>query len=115
MADIANPVEIVVEVPANLAGAYVYKIRELVGDEGSVQFSSYVDAPILTPGETLKIFREDAGYTQEELAGMLRKRGRKTTQVYVSQMESGTKVISKKMALDLAAIFGTGYKVFCIG
>ena len=108
-------VEIIVEVPASMAGAFTHRIKELVGEDGSVELAGTVDAPILSPGETLRVFREDAGYTQAALAGMLQKFGRKTDQVYISKLEKEAKPMSKKMAGDLAKIFGTGYKVFYVG
>lgn len=52
-------------------------------------------------------FRKREGWTQKELAERL---GIK--QQHISEMESGKRSISVKMAKALATVFGTGYKVF---
>ena len=104
--------KIQVEVPASMAGTFAKKITELVGPHGNVEVEELEEVERMTPGETLKLYREDAGWTQEELASRLRDRGRRTRQVYVSRMETGEYPISKKMAQDLAKIFSTGHKMF---
>ena len=61
------------------------------------------------PGALLQGYRLKAGLTQEELA---RKLGAEVQQAHISAMESGSRSISKKMAVCLAEILHTDYKKF---
>jgi DNA-binding XRE family transcriptional regulator len=54
-----------------------------------------------TPGEVLKIYRENAGFTQEELGRKLGKFSRQK----ISDMERGKRSISKEVAKKLSLIF----------
>lgn len=56
----------------------------------------------LTPGKTVRVYRENLGLTQEELGSKL---GGLTRQ-YVSGMENGSRGISKEMAKKLSKLFG---------
>jgi len=55
----------------------------------------------MTPGDTLKIYRENYGWTQVQLGEKLDGIPRQ----HVSNMERGIRPISKKMAQKLAQIF----------
>ena len=55
----------------------------------------------MTPGDNLKIYRENQGWTQTQLGEMLDSMPRQ----HVSNMERGTRAISKKTARRLAQIF----------
>ncbi|NKB68403.1 MAG: helix-turn-helix domain-containing protein [Candidatus Latescibacteria bacterium] len=55
----------------------------------------------MTPGDNLKIYRENQGWTQTQLGEMLDSMPRQ----HVSNMERGTRSISKKTARRLAQIF----------
>jgi DNA-binding XRE family transcriptional regulator len=54
-----------------------------------------------TPGEVLRIYRENAGFTQEELGQKLGKLSRQK----ISDMECGKRSISKETAKKLSLIF----------
>jgi DNA-binding XRE family transcriptional regulator len=54
-----------------------------------------------TPGETLRIYRENAGLTQEELGQKLGKFSRQK----ISDMERGNRNISRETAKKLSRIF----------
>ncbi len=62
----------------------------------------------LTPGESMRAYREKFGWTQTELGCRL---GNKTRH-YVSAMESGKRPISKTVALSLAKIYGVSVEKF---
>ncbi len=55
----------------------------------------------MTPGDNLKIYRENRGWTQTQLGEMLDSMPRQ----HISNMERGTRSISKKTARRLAQIF----------
>lgn len=55
----------------------------------------------LSPGKNLRIYRQNKGMTQKELGGLLGGVPRQ----HISNMEKGTRSISKKVALKLAEIF----------
>jgi DNA-binding XRE family transcriptional regulator len=55
----------------------------------------------MTPGKYMRIYRDNAGLTQEELGHKLGGLSRH----YVSDLESGTRTISKAIAKTLADIF----------
>ena len=61
------------------------------------------------PGALLQGYRLKAELTQEELAEKL---GDEVQQAHISAMESGARTISKKMAMRLADILNTDYKIF---
>ncbi len=61
------------------------------------------------PGALLQGYRLKAGLTQVELAEKL---GDEVQQAHISAMESGTRPISKKMAIRLAKTLDTDYKRF---
>jgi DNA-binding XRE family transcriptional regulator len=63
--------------------------------------------PDMSPAKVLRGFRGRDGMTQLELAGQLG-----IAQTRVSEMESGKRRISVKMAKQLAEVFGTSYKAF---
>jgi len=54
-----------------------------------------------TPGDALKIYRQNAGITQEELGRKLGKFSRQK----ISDMERGKRTISKEVAKKLSLIF----------
>jgi DNA-binding XRE family transcriptional regulator len=54
-----------------------------------------------TPGDALKIYRENAGFTQEELGRKLGKCARQK----ISDIERGKRNISKEMAKKISRIF----------
>ncbi len=62
----------------------------------------------MTPGKNLRVYRQIRGMTQSELGTLLGDVPRQ----HVSNMESGSRPISKKMALRLAAIFDTSVEKF---
>jgi DNA-binding XRE family transcriptional regulator len=62
----------------------------------------------LTPGKYLKVFRENKGMTQVELGKAL---GGIPAQ-HISNMERGSRSISKKVALKLANIFDVSVEKF---
>ncbi len=62
----------------------------------------------LTPGKSLKIYRQNAKMTQSELG----KRLGGLPKQFVSNMENGIRPISKNMALKLASIFKTSVARF---
>ena len=55
----------------------------------------------ITPGEAMKIYRENAGLTREELGRKLGKLSRQK----ISDMERGMRSISKDVAKKLSLIF----------
>lgn len=105
--------EFCLRVPAPLAGAVEKALEgiqallkeggELYNEEGE-RLEQAAPAP---PCRVLSGFRKRDGLTQEELAKSL---GIK--QQHVSDMENGKRLISKKTAQKLAAIFNTTYKTF---
>jgi DNA-binding XRE family transcriptional regulator len=62
----------------------------------------------LTPGKSLRIYRQNAKMTQDELG----KRLGALPKQFVSNMENGIQPISKNMALKLASIFKTSVARF---
>ena len=62
----------------------------------------------MTPGKNLRVYRQNRGMTQQELGALLGGVPRQ----HVSNMEGGTRPISKKMALKLANIFDTSVEKF---
>ncbi len=62
----------------------------------------------LTPGKSLRIYRQNAKMTQAELG----KRLGGLPKQFVSNMESGIRPISKNMALKLAGLFKTSVARF---
>ncbi len=62
----------------------------------------------LTPGKSLRIYRQNAKMTQGELG----KRLGGLPKQFVSNMENGIRPISKNMALKLASIFKTSVARF---
>ena len=62
----------------------------------------------LTPGKSLRIYRQNAKLTQGELG----KRLGGLPKQFVSNMENGIRPISKNMALKLASIFKTSVARF---
>ena len=61
-----------------------------------------------TPGEVLRIYRENAGFTQEELGRKLGKFSRQN----ISDMERGKRNISKETAKKLSRIFNVPVERF---
>jgi DNA-binding XRE family transcriptional regulator len=55
----------------------------------------------MTPGDNLKIYRENRGWTQTQLGEMIDSMPRQ----HISNMERGSRSISKKTARRLAQIF----------
>jgi transcriptional regulator with XRE-family HTH domain len=55
----------------------------------------------MTPGDNLKIYRENRGWTQAQLGEMLHAVPRQ----HISNMERGVRSISKKTARKLSQIF----------
>lgn len=68
--------------------------------------------PPVAPGQVLYGFRMYAELSQDGLAAELAKLGSNVKQQHVSEMESGNRAISKKMAHNLAIIFNTTHKTF---
>ena len=62
----------------------------------------------LTPGKNLRIYRQNRGMTQQELGALLGNVPRQ----HISNMENGTRSISKKVALKLSKIFETSVEKF---
>lgn len=62
----------------------------------------------ITPGDNLKIYRTNKGISQEELGKILGGVPRQN----ISNMEKGTRTISKKTAQKLAEIFDTSVEKF---
>jgi DNA-binding XRE family transcriptional regulator len=62
----------------------------------------------MTPGTYMKIFRENRNMTQAELGKMLGGLPRQ----HVSNMESGLRPISKKIALKLSKVFSVSVERF---
>ncbi len=62
----------------------------------------------LTPGVYLKVFRENKGMTQTELGKALGGLPRQ----HVSNMENGSRPISKRVALQLARLFDVSVEKF---
>jgi len=65
----------------------------------------------ITPGEILRIYRENIGMSQAELA----KKHGKLTRQKVSDMEHNRRSISKEMARKLSQIFGVPVERFLYG
>ena len=59
-------------------------------------------ASVSTPGENMKLYRENRGLTQETLAERLGEGMRKQ---HISNMENGSRTISRETAKKLAMIF----------
>jgi len=57
-----------------------------------------------TPGDAMRLYRENRGLSQESLAAKLGPRLRKQ---HVCDMENGRRPISKAVAKKLAGVFGT--------
>lgn len=61
----------------------------------------------MTPGDTLRIRRENAGLSQSELGGLIG-----SNRQNISGMETGKRPIGKESAKKLAAALGLDYRVF---
>jgi DNA-binding XRE family transcriptional regulator len=106
-----------VQLPAKDAGRAAEAIRHLLvfggqdvrwlNEEGEHLLSIEEVFPDMSPAKVLRGFRGRDEITQIELAGKLG-----IAQTRVSEMESGKRRISVKMAKQLAEIFGTSYKAF---
>jgi len=106
-----------VQLPAKDAGRAAEAIRHLLtfggqdvrwrNEEGEQLLSIEEVFPDMSPAKVLRGFRGRDGMTQLELAGKLG-----IAQTRVSEMESGKRRISVKMAKQLAEIFETSYKAF---
>jgi DNA-binding XRE family transcriptional regulator len=81
-------------------------VRRL-NDEGEELYTFEELFPEATPGRNLRGFRNRDEMTQEELAVKLG-----ATQTRVSELESGKRPISRRMAEKLGAIFEIPYKAF---
>jgi DNA-binding XRE family transcriptional regulator len=81
--------------------------ERLVNDEGEELYTFEEAFPEAHPGMILRGFRSLEDMTQAELAARLG-----VAQTRVSELESGKRRISLKMAKQLASIFGTSYKSF---
>ena len=114
---IEDAVEIVLTVPVKEAmtvGKAVRSVMELAGhkvrnvnDEGRELFSIAEVFPEAHPGMVLRGFRGRDDMTQSALAEKLG-----ISQNRVSDMESGKRPISKRMAEQLGSIFEVPYKAF---
>jgi DNA-binding XRE family transcriptional regulator len=62
----------------------------------------------LTPGKNLRIYRQNNGMTQQGLGELLGGIPRQ----HISNMEKGTRAISKKVALKLSKFFNTSVEKF---
>lgn len=62
----------------------------------------------LTPGKNLRIYRQNKGMTQQAMGEILGGIPRQ----HVSNMEKGTRAISKKVALKLSHFFNTSVEKF---
>lgn len=58
----------------------------------------------VTPGQALRVYRQNRGLTQEQVA---RRLGAGVKKQHVSDMENGRRTISRKIAKKLAALFTT--------
>ena len=106
-----------VQLPAKDAGKTAEAIRHLLtfggqevrwlNEDGENLLSMEEVFPDMSPAKVLRGFRGRDGMTQLELAGKLG-----IAQTRVSEMESGKRRISVKMAKQLAEIFETSYKAF---
>jgi DNA-binding XRE family transcriptional regulator len=79
----------------------------LLNDEGEELYTFEELFPDATPGRILRGFRTRDDMTQEELAARLN-----VTQTRVSELESGKRPISRRMAEKLSAVFEIPYKAF---
>jgi DNA-binding XRE family transcriptional regulator len=106
-----------VRVPVHDAGRIAEAIRHLLtfggqevewlDEEGELLLSVEEVIPDMSPAKVLRGFRGRDEMTQLELSERLG-----IAQNRVSEMESGKRTISVKMAKQLAEIFDTSYKVF---
>ncbi|MDR2696152.1 MAG: helix-turn-helix domain-containing protein [Deltaproteobacteria bacterium] len=106
-----------VQLPAKDAGRTAEAIRHLLtfggqdvlwlNDEGEPLLSVEEVFPDMSPAKVLRGFRGRDDMKQSALAEMLG-----IAQTRVSEMESGKRPISVKMAKQLAKIFDTSYKAF---
>jgi len=62
----------------------------------------------MTPGKNMRIYRQNRGITQKELGELLCGIPRQ----HISNMERGTRSISKKVALKLSEVFNTSVEKF---
>jgi len=62
----------------------------------------------LTPGKDLRIYRQNRGLTQQQVEALLGGVPRQ----HISNMESGTRPISKRVALNLSRNFDTSVDKF---
>ncbi len=62
----------------------------------------------ITPGSTVRIYRENLDLTQEQLA---QKAGIQRSS-YISDIENGRRPVSKKLAKKFAEIFGVSVEMF---
>jgi DNA-binding XRE family transcriptional regulator len=83
-----------------------HSIRHL-NDEGEELYTFKELFPDAMPGRILRGFRLRDELTQQELADKLG-----TTQVRVSELESGKRPISRRMAQKLGIVFEIPYKAF---
>jgi DNA-binding XRE family transcriptional regulator len=112
-----NMAVINVQLPAKDADRTAEAIRHLLtfggqdvlwlNDESEPLLSAEEVFPDMSPAKVLRGFRGRDDMKQSELADMLG-----IAQTRVSEMESGKRPISVKMAKQLANIFGTSYKAF---
>lgn len=101
------------EIPDHILTAIRKEYGELVNIEDDIvdPFESdwYKEvAEERTPGDALKLYRENAGMTQEELGTKLGSHSRQ----YVSDLENNRRSISKNMAKKLAELFDTSVERF---
>ena len=106
-----------VRLPAKDAGRTAEAVRSLLAfggqdvlwlnDEGEPLLSVEEVFPDMSPAKVLRGFRGRDDMKQSELAERLG-----IAQTRVSEMESGKRPISVKMAKQLAEIFDTSYKAF---
>jgi DNA-binding XRE family transcriptional regulator len=84
---------------------YGRKVRLVEPDDGSINIHAsawYKEmSATRTPGRALRVYRENRGLSQSELA---RKLGETHRKQYVADMEAGRRGISKEMAKKLAVI-----------
>ena len=71
-----------------------------------------VDVEVISTGKLLKIYREDAGLNNEQLAVELGKRGVEVTPERIASKESDKEPITRHEANILAKIFETDEKIF---
>jgi len=120
--DFANESVVSFRVPTKDASSIAQEVSRFLAHSGfaagNIEVlatkSEYVKDEALSPGDVLRLWREEKDWSQGELAKNLtdKTKGGPVYQSRISDFERGVVPITYKMACRLGELFETGYKVF---